>query len=398
MSHREKVFVACVLCGLLVVITAMDEAKQRQPFVLHEAAQGQVRGSMAPGADDAAEQAPEGSTVQVAAGVGFSREQALKMAERLAGGLGALRGYLGLERLPAVAVMPSRELDADVFQRAKLEKADGVVVRANLAAPDFDVRAFEAFLFREVLIWASEGVVLREERQWLLDGFTTWWAHRDDAARLAARAAVASREGFDRRRWLSTREQLGPCLAGAAAARGVQVLREQLGDAGFQAVMRGVLARPPGTGLWGLWTEPRLDALLREQGPLTEDVLALRWAEALRGEREAHAEVVEALTRLSPALSLVAESEETFRLEHALRAREEAALPARYALLYGKLEPFADEVRADVLSRQDARPSPEGARLPRTLARGERWLFVVQVESEPLGCPVRLLAERRDIR
>ncbi|NMO14597.1 hypothetical protein HPC49_03730 [Pyxidicoccus fallax] len=382
MSHREKVFVACVLTGLFVVITMMDQAKRRQPFSLRDAARGQVAHS----------------TVQVASGIGFPREDAERMAERLATDLGALSGYLGLERLPAVAVMPIRELDADVFQRAKLEEADGVVVRANLAAPDFDVRAFEAFLFREVLIWASEGVVLREERQWLLDGFTTWWAHRDGEARLSPRAAVASRDDFDTRRWLGTRERLGPCLSGALAALGVQVLRERLGDGDFQSLIQGLLAPPRRTGFWGLAMEPRLGALLSEHGGLTEDELARRWREALRGEREAHAALVESLAALSPALSVVAESEETFRLEHALRGSKNVELPARYALLYGKLTPFGHEVSPDTLSRQDAPSSaPDGARLPRTLVRGERWLFVMQVESAPLGCPVRVLAERRAI-
>lgn len=383
MSHREKVFIACVFVGFIVVISMMEEEKQRKPFALHQAERGQV----------------EGAAVQVASGVGFPKEEARRMAERLATDLHALSDYLGLPRLPAVAVLPIRELDADVFQRAKLEKADGVVVRANLAAPDFDVRAFEAFLFREVLIHVSEGVVLREERQWLLDGFTTWWAHRDaQAQRLPVRAAVASREDFDARRWLSTRERLGTCLSGALAARGVRVLHERLGETGFQAVMRGVLAHPAGTGFWGLWREPKLDSLLRAQGPLSEEELSRLWREALRQEREAHADVVEPLARLSPTLSLVAESEETYRLEHTLRASEEKALPARYALLYSKLVPFANEVDGDELSRQDTRLASGGARLPRTLARGERWLFVMQVESERLGCPVRLLAERREIR
>jgi hypothetical protein len=178
----------------------------------------------------------------------------------------------------------------------------------------------------------------------------------------------------------------------------VRVLHERLGEAGFQALMRGVLAQPPGTGFWGLWNEPRLASLLREQGTLSEEELSRLWREALLKEREAHAEVVESLAHLSPALSLVAESEETYRLEHTLRAREARALPARYALLYSKLEPFANEVAADAFSRQDTRPGTGEARLPRTLARGERWLFVMQVESERLGCPVRLLAERREIR
>lgn len=383
MSHREKVFIACVFVGLMTVISMMGKAKQREPFALHEAEQTRVKES----------------AVQVASGVGFPRERAQALAERLAEELLAMSEYLGLERLPAVAVLPIRELDADVFQRAKLEKADGVVVRANLAAPDFDPRAFEAFLIREVLIQVSEGVVLREERQWLLDGFTTWWAHRStQEERLAMRAAVGSREGFDTQAWLTTRERFGPCLSGAMAARGVQALHTRLGAPAFRELMRRTLAQPPGTGLWGLWREPRLDSLLREQHGFSEEELARLWSEALREDRETHAKELERLSGMTPSLTLVAESEETFRLEHTLQAKDSGALPARYALLHHKLKPFENEVAAHELSRQDTVPSVNGARLPLGLARGDQWLFVVQVESETLGCPIRLLAERREIR
>ncbi|HEX5750047.1 MAG TPA: hypothetical protein VFZ09_27705 [Archangium sp.] len=383
MSHREKVFIACLVTGFMTASTLLGKAKHREPFSLRDAEQTRVKES----------------ALQVASGVGFPRERARALSERLARELLALSDYLGLERLPAVAVLPIRELDADVFQRAKLEKADGVVVRANLSAPDFDERAFEAFLFREVLIHLSEGVVLREERQWLLDGFTTWWAHRSgQEQRLPARAAVASREGFDARSWLSTRERLGPCLSGALAARGIQALHTRLGEASFQALMRHTLARPPGTGLWGFWTEPRLASLLREQGGFSEEELLQRWSEALREDREAHAKELEWVAGMTPSLSLVAESEETFRLEHTLQAARGQTLPTRYALLHHKLEPFENEVAAHELSRQDTVPSASGTRLPLGLARGDRWLFVVQVESETLGCPIRLLAERKEIR
>jgi hypothetical protein len=383
MSHREKVFIACVFVGLFVAVSMMNEAKQRQPFALHEAERAKVKDS----------------ALQVASGVGFSKEQARRLAERLSEDLGAMSDYLGLEKLPAVAVLPIRELDADVFQRAKLEKADGVVVRANVAAPDFDPRAFEAFLFREVLIEASEGVVLREERQWLLDGFTTAWAYRDGAReeRLATRAAVASREDFDSGRWLMTRERLGPCLSGALAFRGVQVLRERLGEEAFRTLLRHTLAEPPGTGFWGLWHEPDLASLLRERGGPSEDELSRLWHEALQKDRAAHAPELEQLAGLRPTLTLVPESAETFRLEHALRTEPGKETPRRYALLHHKLKPFENEVAPHELARQDTVPSPEGARLSQGLSRGDRWLFVVQVESETLGCPVRLLAERRDI-
>ncbi|MBU8894671.1 hypothetical protein KRR26_03605 [Corallococcus sp. M34] len=381
MSHREKVFIACICVGLVVVISVMDAAKQRQPFTLHDAEQALA----------------VGSPVQVSSGVGFSREDAARLATRLANDLGALSRYLGLERLPAVAVMPIRELDADVFQRAELENADGVVVRANLADPAFDVRDFEAFLFQQVLIWTSKGQVLREERRWWLDGFTAWWARRDEEdPRLSPRVAVASRDDFDPRAWLTTRERVGPCLAGALAARGITVLRSQLDEEAFHSLARQLLAWPPGTGVTGRLSEPRLEDLLRARGLGSESELFTRWRTAASQDRAVHAALLEALSRLHPSLHVVAESQETFRLEHRLRG--EGNTPAgRYALLSQNLGPFTAEVAPYALSRQDAVGAEDAVILPQGLARGERWLFVMQQERPELGCPVRLVAERREI-
>ena len=383
MSHREKVFIACVFVGLFAVISMMGEAKQREPFALHEARADPREGVGRPGG--------LGRGLPAGAGPGAGGTAR--------GGAARLSEYLGLERLPAVAVLPIRELDADVFQRAKLEKADGVVVRANLAAPDFDPRAFEAFLFREVLIQVSEGVVLREERQWLLDGFTTWWAHRSrQEERLAMRAAVASREGFDSRAWLTTRERFGPCLSGALAARGVQALHAQPRGA---RVPRTDAAHPGAATrnrTLGTLAGAAAGLAAARAGRILRGGAAAAWSEALHEDRETHAKELERLAGMTPSLALVAESAETFRLEHTLRAEDGRALPARYALLHHKLKPFENEVAAHELSRQDTVPSADGARLPLGLARGDQWLFVVQVESETLGCPIRLLAERREIR
>jgi hypothetical protein len=382
MSHREKVFIACVVLGLVWLVSTLGDARQRQPFDLAAAQRATVKNT----------------SVQVAPGVGFEPERAQALAERLAQDLDAMARELALERLPPVAVVLSGELDADVFQRAELERADGVVVRANLSSPRFDPRAFEAFLFREVLIAHSEGTVLRESRRWLLDGYTTWWALRGEPARLSAEGAVGAREDFDEREWSRVRERLGPCGAGAVAARGIQVLHDALGAESFQAAMRRLLALRPSTGFWGLWHEPRLDAVLRERGGLSEEELRTRWRLALKEDHAAHAGQMAWLDGLRPTLTRVAESSETFRLEHALRGEAGTRVPPRYALLYHALEPFETEVAQHAFSRQDTLTSPEGARLPQGLARGERWLFVMQVEGETSGCPLRLLSRREDIR
>ncbi len=325
-SPGEGVHRVCLRRAHRRLFPCWTRRSSAEPFALHEAEQSPSEGARPsrwpPG------WASRGSEAQA-------------LAERLAEELLALSDYLGLERLPAVAVLPIRELDADVFQRAKLEKADGVVVRANLAAPDFDPRAFEAFLFREVLIQVSEGVVLREERQWLLDGFTTWWANRSRQERAAVGEGRGGLSGRLRHPGLVDHARAPRSLPVGSAGRPGSARRcsRRLGEPSFRALMRRTLAQPPGTGLWGLWREPRLASLLREQDGFSEEELsAALVARRSREDRETHAKELERLAGMTPSLTLVAESAETFRLEHTLQAAEGQALPARYALLHQQAE------------------------------------------------------------
>jgi hypothetical protein len=391
MSHREKVFISCVVLGAMFAISILEEAREKPAYTLHEAQRAEE----------------QGVKVAVAPVQDASEARAAALARTLAHELARARAYLDLPALPQVFVVPTREVGPDVFQRAKLEKADGVLVRANLAHPAFDERALVAFVLRESLLWTSDGRLAREDRQWVLDGLAAGWMQRDETAdappsalRLRAlwgsRALPPSPELLGR--WLTTREQLGNCVAGGVAHGALAALAEAAGPERTRAFLRRVLAPPRGLPFWTALAEPSVEQALRETTGLDTQQLLQHWRRWL-ATSAANAPALAALPRLRPRAELVASAEASWELRHALALEGgSAASPApRYALVYAKLGPFDAEVAPDAMERQEALAGAGAATLPRTLARGERWLWAFELHSEALGCALRTGAERREL-
>ena len=391
MSHREKVFVACVVLGAISAIWMMDEAQPKPPYVLHVAARAEEGGAW----------------VEVAPGQGVDTQQAAALAARLAHELATAQDYLALPELPGVFVVPTREVGPDVFERAELDEADGVLVRANLAHRDFDARGLVGFVLREALLWSSEGRLAREERQWVLDGFSAGWASREQPdSPLLLRALWAARElppdATVLLGWLRTREQLGPCVAGGVAHAALGAVVREAGPERTRDFLRRALAPPSGTPAWAALTAPDVAQLLRETTGLELEALLAGWRAHLDEAGRTHAAALAALPRLVPRAELHASSEATWELRHALQVEGGEALPPRYALVYKQLGAFDAEVPGPALERQEVLLATEGeARqphtLPRTLARGERWLWAFELRSAALGCAMRAGAERREL-
>ncbi len=383
MSHREKVFIACGLIGFMYLGTLFENAKAKDPFRLHEgtsASQG-------------------GAVVQVAPAEGFEEPRAQKLGEQVARDVAELSAYLDAGDPPPVSLLPARELDADVFERAELTTQDGLVLRANFGAPDFDARQFRAFLARELIDWTSNGHALREERRWLRDGFAILWAYRDeaDASQLELRAAYAAGRFTPERapQWLAVSEALGPCLSDSVAWVGARAVRARLGEEGFAALIRATLGGRPSKGVWGLLRSGSVRSALEARGLGWPDVLAL-WSRALEEAARGQAGPLKAARRPTAQLWLDRESPVTFSVRHALTVAPSPSGTLRYTFLARRLGAFDAEVPPRDFERFSAvAPGPE--RAPRSFARGERWLWAVEVPEPALGCAVRVHGERREL-
>lgn len=380
MSHREKIFVAASLIGLVFVITVLSERTRRAPFTLHDAV---------------TEERP-GVTAKVASEFGLAPGAAGELARAVAEDLAAMREYLGIPGLPPVFVTRRRDLDVHRYERGELEQASGVHVQANFGAPEFRRDRFLAWLRREVLIVHTDERVKLEPKQWVLDGFVL----QDPAGlvaggstnrdrRLLLGALYGTETGFtprDVREWQRFRERVGADIAAAVAWSGLDTLARQAGPERARRFVKSVLGAEVPQDVRALWHERAapLERLLAEEAGVTWDAFWARWQEDLTRARRELAGELAALPRLRGEVRFNVLSKDS--REAAYRVRIEPAPPpgTRYSLLHHELPVFDEEVAPQLLRREHQPYATRSAgTLPGGFSRGGRlyWTFALDVPA-----------------
>jgi hypothetical protein len=398
MSHREKVFLAALLVGLLSAVTVLSEKKRKAPFDLQEAVSA----------------ARPGVAVKVASNEPEDDPDARRLAEYVAEELEAAREYLGLQRLPPVFITRRSDVDAHRYERGELDEAEGVHVQANLEAAGWNREHFLAWLLRETLIVGSSGRLKQEPKLWLLDGFPLFWTRRPNAVaplaqdRVPALRALYGLEGGlnvvsrrDLARWLSFREKVGEDIAAAVAWSGLRTLARRQGPERCQALLRSVLGTAVPQDIRALWSESSrpMDRLLREKAGVEFAEFLAAWQEELASARAELEADLAALPKVRGEVTFVPLSTESRQVRFRVQIDRPPAAEVRYALLYHALAPFDEEVSPSDLQREQRRyPREAEGDLPESYMRGARlyWTFTLDVPA--LGCPVISGWRREEIR
>ena len=389
MSSREKSAVAIGFVGLILATSLIETRKPKPPFVLQNAARsnGSARGPA------------------VAVGIAGAGAQSRQLANTLSDDLAGLQAFFTLQAgpAPALAALPDDSLDGDVFQRAVLPAADGVVVRAAFTDSQFDQAGFRAYAMAAWLQWYSRGLAGREERRWLLDGTAQWLAARglpDQEAKLALRAALAARllHGYRRdassalHQWLTVREELGACLGDALAWRMVASLAQQLGEPRFAALGKAALtARAPADAR--AMFEPGLAQLLVQAGAPDQAAMARQFDALFLAEQ---ARLAEPLSRIAlPKVRFTAQRMQgsTYEVHYTVADGPRDTLP--FSVRYLALGPWDGEIAPELPARIDT--ARDGV-LPASYPRGARIFSAVERRDVQLGCSIRLAAQRWEVR
>lgn len=386
MTPREK---SGVTIGILVLIMSFSVIELRKPkpaFQLQDA----VRSEAGPA---------------VAVGVVDDPSQAQTLANLLSSDLARLQSFLALPEPPALAALPDDALDGDVFQRAALPNADGVVVRAAFTNKQFDREGFRAYALASWMRWYSRGRSATEERRWLLDGAAQWLVARDfpqQQETLALRAAFAARmlqarqldAGSALRQWLTVSEALGPCLSDALAWRMVSALAQQMGEQRFQGLARAVLAvRPPDDARASLF-QPSLTQLLAQARAPDRAMLAQQFGRLFSAEQARLAGTLDQIAIPKVAFKARRMDGSTYEVHYQLGSGlDTPALP--FSVRYVKLAPWDSEIQTEVMARVD---TARAGVLPASFARGTRLFTAVERREALLNCSVRLAAQRWEVR
>ena len=385
MTAREKAGVTIAILALLTVVSIVDVRKEKPVFVLQDAVQS------------------ENGPV-VAVGESGDDEAGRNLANTLSADLAHLHKYLALAQEPTLSVLPDDALDADVFQRAALPSADGVVVRAAFGSEQFDRDAFRAYALAAWLAWHTRERAGMEERRWLLDGFAQWMALRGRPERhetMALRAALAARLLQQQKisidgalhRWLGVREQLGTCLSDALAWRMVSSMAQQMGAPQFQSFSRALLAVRPAPDARASLFEPGLERLLANAKAPGVAALATRFEGVIAAEQTRLAAKLQQLALPSASFKALPMEGSVYEV-HYLVGKAGSA-PAPFAVRYAELGPWDAALQGEKLARVD---SERSGVLPASFERGARLFTAVDMREPQLGCNVRLAAQRWEVR
>ena len=337
--------------------------------------------------------------VGVGRGEGLTEARANALGEAVATDLDDLQAFLDLKEKPPVFLVPSHEMDPDVFLLAKLPNADGVVVKAALASPALVDRDLRSYVVSRVLSWHSRGRLALEERRWLLDGFARRWRSEGtpgtrEVARLAA-AGLTDLPDDALERWYTTRERLGTCLSDSVAQEAVSVLAERLGPERFQAFAREALGVRPPRDVRALLAERRVPDLLAAHSAPTLAELVAEVRARIGAAKQADAAGFAQLSSLQPSRKEARVASASVEVRHALRSTDSARPPISYAFRYVQLGPWADEITPEFLGRIDA--VGQGV-MPFVVPVGTRLFTAFEVQDARLGCAVRLAAGRWEVQ
>ncbi len=403
MSQKEKALVGILFTSLMLAVVFLDERRDKEPYAFTQdevVASGRV-------------------PLEVLYLLPERRDDAEALLARLEGDLEALSQMLDWVRLPDVRVAYGPALDASTYDRAELDDNDGILVRANFRrTAAWDDGDFRAYVVGLVLDEATRGRASFEPKAWLRDGFAHWWSRRDEAAPLvcredfapALRALAATRqERLDVDRiaaWRRYRERHGEAMAEAVAWSGLAVLAELRGRDAVLSLAREVFGRAASEDFRELFHEWR-----HPMASVFEATTTLAWSDFVDawndelGSRRATAACRAALATVPRGSgSIEVERGEGAVRDVVYRFRFAEPLPGGTlsALLHTRLTPFDSELERHELRRIE-HLWPDGERqavwrLPGRYGRGSRAFLALEVDSAVLGCPLRLAAERREIR
>ncbi len=389
MSHREKVSIAALLMAFIFSAYWLDESKPKEAYQMHNASSA---GSLAEGGQVSVSPAsPEGQV----------------LADKINAEMKALSLYLGIKSLAPVFVIRRNDLDPDINEAGYLADNEGIVIRTNFTHPEWSFDHFNENLIARLLDVYSNDRLRKEDRFWVIDGFTLFWSRRHQFTTATGSKELTSPPGLllralygtrDRppftpasmRQWFALQDELGHEITAGIACSTLRVLESTVGPDKCQAFLRSVLSveSPKGvaTSLRDLFSPP--EKLFLEHTGLEFSDFLPRWQNELEQVRPAYQQQVNALPEISGKLLFEALSPDSFQARYSLLEPGEVSIKQKAQLRYASLQPFASQVPEHLLI-----PVPLGLTtasrsgvLPDDFPRGTRLVYTFSVYSKELNC------------
>jgi ABC-type transport system involved in multi-copper enzyme maturation permease subunit len=371
MTARERAFALVALIAVGTLSSTLEPKPVQPPFAI-------TRGERFAGRWTRVGVLPTGT---------LNAESARELARAIAEDSDALIEALDLGIQPPVFVLAQQGMDRHVMQRAALNAEDGIVLKVAPNAPTENVRMLVA---HSLLSDATLGRAMKEDRHVLLDGLAAYWPLRDDEAGrerwwLRAAAIEEPLPADYLTAWAETSERLGECQSLALAFSVFDTLARRLGR------------EPALASLKPLFVAPKDDVrVLLERRPVaTLDAAGIDFASlanvaagARQEARERHAAALSRRPVVDAAVDWRSSPGRGIEIETTVTG------VARYAAYYSVLSPWTSDV-GDMPGLDVLEPR---AVLPLSPSHNDRVLTVIEIDDEVLDCPVRVLAERLELK
>jgi hypothetical protein len=371
MSSRARTLVAVAFGIVAGLLTLVEKRAPPPPFRLEQAV------------------ASQGDPVVKVGWMGeVGGMEPARLAAQISSDLAAMRAWLGLRALAPVSLVPDAWREAHEIGLGKA-RPNQLLVRAALGAPELALPQLREMVRIAEILDQSPAYMWREDRTWLLRGFSARWeAERTEgyAVLLRRRADFAARllraYGLDDEAALrkpdTTEELLGECLSSAWAWRAVQTLHDRLGPERYRTLMRAALGQPSFDDGRSLVRVAATADLLAQGGlPLPQLALAMH---------QDPGPAPPSALRVEPARLAGTMSE----LRYRIIGPKPNGLTVRYKALH-PAEPF--------VYPETTRWAGTGASgvLPATFAAGTRVFVMAEAFDPALGCRYRLGAVRKEL-
>jgi len=412
MTLKEKSAIGVIFVAALSATAILKDRREQAPFTFQE--QTVLRSTKVP--------------LQIL----YLHDEALPDAEALQAllesDLDSLRSILSLTKLPPVRVALRESLDASTYEPVGLAKNDGLLLRANFRASrrwdESGLQDFRAFVIHEVLSEVTDGRAGFEPKAWVHDGFSRYWAERDrttaclespESCVPLLRALWVTRSGravsaAELRFWFRTRERHDEALSEALAFSGLLELERHGGRDRVVQLARTLFSRRAPRDIRSLIYERRnpMGLVFERSAQVTLEDHLDRWNGDLDRLR-ADPDVASSLATVPDGTArLHFERDEGSIRNLVVRLELERPRPAPsqgdelvVSLLHRDISPFDRPLERHELRREERLVGPDENDVELELygryGPGMRVFVALEIESETLGCPVRLLAERREV-
>ena len=342
MSHRDKITLTALIFGILSATFILEETKEKEPYRMGDGAT-----------------AKKTSLAEVT--VAPASREAQDLANRLGSDLDAMADFLELAELPTISIRARTDFDPDRYEHGFVAEAEGVILRTNFEDEEWSYARCLEQLSGDVVELASNRRAMKEDRFWVIDGFSVYWPHQGEANRpldadrhLLLRALYGTeqiggiREPEDLHRWFLFQRTVGHQITAGIGWSLLRVLEQEAGREPARAFMQSVLAGD---------TPRNVTTTIRDfQDPIEKrfqrltglDLAAFldTWNAELDEWRETLADDLASIPRLEGELQFSGEPGGTSLAEYHFAPPPGGESPffERPVLLYGGTNPFQNSV------------------------------------------------------